>query len=551
MYQQLQVNQLPVLCAAFGVQHVVVSPGSRSAPLTLAFSRSGLFDIKVVTDERSAAFIALGMAQQTRVPVVLICTSGTAAVNYFPAVAEAFFQKVPLLILTADRPPELVGQQDGQTIFQTGVFGQHVKASLTLPHTYAENTTAHIEVLQQALAACCYPDAGPVHVNVPLREPLYATEFVFEEVSTTKPEMVLPPPDVTLLEQSLQQAERVLVVCAALPAQEFLHQRVKALLAKSSVVWINDVCANLRGTGDVMHYDFLLGALNEEQLHLLRPQLLITLGDNHVSKNLKQFLKRMKPERHFHFSPSASAPDTFQTSPVHIQADVFSLLHVLEQHHITHHHYLETWQQLEAQASTQWQQFSQAAPFGELKAVDTLLKQLPAGAQVQLANSMSVRYTNYFATRSDCTFYSNRGTSGIDGSTSTAVGAAVVSKQPVFLLTGDVAFFYDDHAFWNNFVPDNLTVVVLNNNGGGIFRLIDGPRDLPEREHLFTTPPQRSVKDVAEHYGLHYLCATDEATLVAAIQQRTGILKPHIIEVVTHPSTDMDVFTAFKHIRLN
>ena len=547
--QQTLINHLPILCNAYGVKYVVVSPGSRSAPLTLAFSRSGLFDIKVVTDERSAAFIALGMAQQTRVPVVLICTSGTAAVNYFPAVAEAFFQKVPLLVLTADRPPELVGQQDGQTIFQNGVFGQHVKASFTLSDVYTERDTTHIDVMQRALVACSNPDAGPVHVNVPLREPLYTSEFVFDELNISIPEVPQTIYDVTFLEQILQQAERVLVVCAALPAQEALRQRVQALLAHSSVVWLNDVCANLRGTGDILHYDFLLGAVVESTQHELQPQVFISVGDNHVSKNLKQFLKQCKPTHHFHFTPSVVAPDTFQTKPHHIQANAEVLLHVLEQHPVTSPQYRNVWQQAEVQAATQLKDFTQATSFGELKAVDTLLTHLPSGVQVQLANSMSVRYANYLATRSDCTFYSNRGTSGIDGSTSTAVGAAVVCKQPVFLLTGDVSFFYDDHAFWNSFVPNNLTVVVLNNNGGGIFRLIDGPKELPERETLFTTPPYRSVKSVAEHYGLGYISVSDEATLTAAILQTTN--NPRIIEIRTDAHTDMEVFAQFKAIRIN
>ncbi|MBP7261283.1 MAG: 2-succinyl-5-enolpyruvyl-6-hydroxy-3-cyclohexene-1-carboxylate synthase, partial [Bacteroidia bacterium] len=167
--------------------------------------------------------------------------------------------------------------------------------------------------------------------------------------------------------------------------------------------------------------------------------------------------------------------------------------------------------------------------------------------QLQLANSMSVRYMNYLSHSADYTFYSNRGTSGIDGSTSTAVGAALATDVPVVLLTGDLSFFYDEHAFWNDFVPPNLTVVVINNNGGGIFRLIDGPKDLPEREPLFTTPPQRSIREVALHYGLRYECVTGEETFTAAMRQPVN--KPRIIEVVTHNETDMEVFTAFKHLR--
>ncbi len=551
MYQQQQVNHLPVICAQYGVEDVIVSPGSRSAPLTLAFYRYNKFKLRVVVDERSAAFIALGIAQQKRKPVVLICTSGTASLNYAPAIAEAYFQKVPLLILTADRPPELVGNQDGQTIFQQEIYGRHVKASYQLPDTYTAQTKDHIHAVKAALHNAVFPDAGPVHVNVPLREPLYTTDaFVFPDTKQSQVTFSLSAPDTTELLEALDSARSVMVACASLPAEEGLRKKVTSLLSDKKIVWLNDVCANLRGSGDMSYYDVLLGNADDSVRQQLAPDILITVGDNHVSKNLKLFLKKYAPKKHFHFTVSEKAPDTFATQPKHLRADIHGLVALLQNLEFNNSNYYALWEQHNQRAAKALQQFTETVDFGELKAADILLKNLAKNTHLQLANSMSVRYINYLSHSADYTFYSNRGTSGIDGSTSTAVGAALAADVPVVLLTGDLSFFYDEHAFWNDFVPANLTVVVINNNGGGIFRLIDGPKDLPERELLFATPVQRSVKEVANHYHLDYSSAHNEDELVTTLQNSSST-KARIIEVKTNPDRDVSVFTSFKNLSIH
>lgn len=550
MYQQQQINHLPVICAQYGVEDVIVSPGSRSAPLTLAFYRYNKFNLRVVVDERSAAFIALGIAQQKRKPVALICTSGSASLNYAPAIAEAYFQKIPLLVLTADRPPELVGNQDGQTIFQQEIYGRHVKASYQLPDTYTAQTKDHIHALKAALHNAVFPDAGPVHVNVPLREPLYTTDaFVFPDNKPSQVTFSLSAPDTTELVDVLNSANSVMVACASLPAEENLRKKVTALVSDKKIVWLNDVCANLRGSGDMSYYDMLLGNADESIRQQLAPDILITVGDNHVSKNLKLFLKKYSPKKHFHFTVSEKAPDTFATQPKHLRTDIHGLVALLQNVEFNNSNYYNLWEQHNQRAAKALEQFTESVDFGELKAVAILLKNLAKNTQLQLANSMSVRYMNYLSHSPDYTFYSNRGTSGIDGSTSTAVGAALATDAPVVLLTGDLSFFYDEHAFWNGFVPPNLTVVVINNNGGGIFRLIDGPRQQPERELLFATPVNRSVKEVAEHYKLDYIAAANESELARALQN-TAPSRAHIIEVKTNPNSDVVVFTSFKKLSI-
>lgn len=553
MYQQF-INQLPVICHQQGVEDIIISPGSRSAPLTLAFARYKKFTTRMVVDERSAAFIALGIAQQKRKPVVLICTSGTAVLNYAPAVAEAFFQKIPLLILTADRPPELIGRQDGQTIYQENVFGKHVKAFYQLPDHFANENGEPAGTMAQALHQCCLNGGGPVHINIPLREPLYEPETPYPEkiaVVSVAPEN--PIPDFSELTDALKTSSKILIASASLPFKTGLALQIEQLIQKQKLVWLADITSNLRSAHTQNAYDFLLGQPDEKIKQTLKPEVLITVGDNHVSKNLKLFLKEHKPLKHFHFTLSETAPDTFQANVHHLRAGVETLLELLEASPIKNQEtYFAYWNELNSKATDRLDEYLTNAPFGEFSAVNSLLREVHPPAQWQLANSMPVRYANYIPTHSLNSFYSNRGTSGIDGSISTAVGAALSTTHPVFLLTGDLSFLYDEHALWNDFVPSNLRIIVINNAGGGIFRLIDGPRDLPERDELFSLHNKRSIREIAHHYGLHYHRASNVYSLEGVIAQfYHPTSKAIVAEIITDPETDIQVFQQFKKLITN
>lgn len=553
MYQQF-INQLPVICHQQGVEDIIISPGSRSAPLTLAFARYKKFTTRMVVDERSAAFIALGIAQQKRKPVVLICTSGTAVLNYAPAVAEAFFQKIPLLILTADRPPELIGRQDGQTIYQENVFGKHVKAFYQLPDHFTNENGEPAGTMAQALLHCCLNGGGPVHMNIPLREPLYEPETPYPEkipVVPVAPEN--PLPDFSALTDALKSSSKILIASASLPFKTGLTLQVEQLIQKQKLVWLADITSNLRSAHTQNAYDFLLGQPDEKIKQTLKPEVLITVGDNHVSKNLKLFLKEHKPLNHFHFTLSEAAPDTFQANVRHLRAEVEALLALLDASPIKNQEtYFTSWNELNSKATDGLNEYLTNAPFGEFSAVNSLLREVHPPAQWQLANSMPVRYANYIPTHSLNSFYSNRGTSGIDGSISTAVGAALSTTHPVFLLTGDLSFLYDEHALWNDFVPSNLRIIVINNGGGGIFRLIDGPRDLPERDELFSLHNKRSIREIAHHYGLHYHRASNAYSLEGVIAQfYHPTSKAIVAEIITEPETDIQVFQQFKKLISN
>lgn len=560
MYQQ-QINKIAVICSQYGIEDVVVSPGSRSAPLSLAFARYARFSLRTVVDERSAAFIALGIAQQKRKPVVLICTSGTAVLNYFPAVAEAFFQKLPLLLLTADRPPELIGQQDGQTIFQEQVFGRHVKASYQLPDRYEDEAAGSEleQTMNEALQRISLHDLGPVHVNVPLREPLYeSAPFTYDEqvLHSSHPEQheafSIDPSLLSIWKHSPAK----LMVAGALPPDAALESLLDKFTGAHKIPLLADLSSNLRGISTLNAYDYLLQMADEKIQETLRPDLLISIGEMHVSKSLKQFLRKQRPRYHFHINTSVPVADTFQSITHVLPTDAKTFFRVFAgalPAIDTEQSYLSQWLWNETLATQQYRRLFEKAGFSEFSALFELWPHLPAQGIVQLGNSMAVRYASYLGHQPGLRFFSNRGTSGIDGSVSTAVGAALCTDQLCTLICGDLSFLYDIHAFWNDFVPPNLRVIVLNNSGGGIFRLLEGPAAQPELESLFETRQQENrIGPLATLYGLEHRQVSNFKELKAALPAFFAPReKASVLEIKSDPAQNQQFFKAFKALRIS
>ena len=583
------VFNIAEICAQHGITDVVLSPGSRSAPLTLAFARHPAYrgKLRVVPDERAAAFIGLGIAQATRRPVVLVCTSGTAGLNYAPAVAEAFFQQIPLLILTADRPPEWIDQLDGQTIRQRNLYGAHAKGTFDFPADTAHaDAKWHAErVINEAINLTLAGPAGPVHVNVPLREPFYpkageevsyetAVKIIRDDHSNT----ILPPAEILDLRRQLCEAGRVLVVAGQQAENPTLTAALYEFAEARHITVVADTIANVGDVPAVRHHDIFLAGLSKEQKADLRPDLLITFGQSLISKSLKLFLRDAAPAQHWHLQPTGEVADTFRslTRIIRVQPAVFfqqltvyetkdynragsqtsvSFLSLREAQKasqgssailsdsedqgsnpgISTEPQPEvsstpigateaslTWQQADAAATAFLNQFfaTKDQPFNEFAAMRRALASLPDDTALHLANSMAVRYANILGLPTDrpIDVFANRGTSGIDGCNSTAVGAALAQpERPVVLLTGDVAFFYDRNAFWHNYPTPNLRVVLFNNHGGGIFRLIDGPRQQPELEEFFETHQALTAENLCRDFSLRYLPVSSFAELEAAL----------------------------------
>lgn len=550
-----QVTILSKLCSDFGIEHAVICPGSRSAPLVFAFNRNKNIKTYAIVDERSAGYIALGMAQQLQKPVALICTSGTAALNFFPAIAEAFYQKIPLVVLTADRPSELLNQQDGQMINQVNVFGSHVRGSLQF-----EVRSSEFEV-QILFEKSILPVKGPVHINVPLVEPLY--EDLFEELAIDNGQWAIdnykkkPFNNLTifdnfdknkLLNAVKSSSKKVVLIGQGFPDQE-LASVLKSLEQKGFVV-LSDIVSNQHESTSISHYDLFVAQATPEILKTLEPDLIISLGGPVLSKALKLWLKKQKPTFHFRIQQDEVLVNTYDNVTDYLIIDNITPLKFIAEQYISENLFLNNWQKINTKAKQLVADFikSNQNVFNELVAVNTVLEQLPNHSQLQIANSTAIRYVSYLGLpNKNLTVFCNRGTSGIDGCTSTALGAALINNKITTLITGDLAFFYDRNAFWNNYIPNNLRVILLNNNGGGIFNLIDGPSSAPELDKFFLTKHTLKAKNLAADFGLIYETCTSQNELNQALN---SFFEPSETAKILELSFDMnksaEVYKAFR-----
>lgn len=562
MINRLQpIYDIAALCAARQIRQVILCPGSRNAPLILAFSRHPDIVSRSVSDERSAAFIALGISQQLSVPAVLVSTSGSAAYNFAPAIAEAYFARTPLLILTADRPTEWVGQQDGQTIYQQGIFGNHVKKSYQLPQEYEhpDNSWSINRMVNEAISLAQQHPRGPVHINIPLREPLYPgdTKTVYSDNIRVMTEVSpIPTIDRDVAAQVFSQwptGSRVLLVAGQQDMDHDLRNAVADATKRLHVPVIADALSNLHGIADaVRSADLFLGGAPVTTHESLRPDLLITIGDSAISKNLKNFLRVSKPSRHWHIQPAGEVADTFKSITRIFRTDPQAFFRFLtemplppaynEEHQ---RDYFNRWSREEQHVNRLFDGFFPQVELGEAEIVTQVLRSLPLACNVHLANSMSVRYATQarlLGKQANVRVYANRGTSGIDGCSSTAVGHALSSAVPNILITGDVAFFYDRNAFWHNYPIPNLRILLLNNHGGGIFRMIDGPGDAPELDEFLVTRQPLTGKHLCAEFGFEYNVLDSRRKMVNAIADLLEPSdRPKVLELNTSIETNKNI----------
>lgn len=520
------------ICAQKGIRFAVISPGSRSAALTLGFARHPAISTLVVPDERSAAYIGLGLSQALQEPVALVCTSGTAALNFAPAVAEAYFNEVPLLILTCDRPATWLNQQDGQMINQQRIFEGHVKQQHQLPDNYIHSDSEAFtnRMLNQSINSLTTNPPGPVHINIPIREPFYPVEN--EEYYFNKNVRIIEAPKTirTLLSATwealideIQLTENVLIAVGQGWIDSELNNSLHMLVEEFSIPVIVDVISNGKSTNFIDKQDIILSSNNSEVLEKLRPELVITFGNSFISKNLKLFLRKSSIPIHWHLQfgeiihdPFQSVTRIIQMEPAHFFKQVLDDLDMQQFREgdsgLREGNYLAEWQKANSGANKFIEsEFSRYSDFNEFSALHFAMENLPETCDLHLSNSMVVRYANFIGIpkHKNIRVYSNRGTSGIDGCLSTAVGAAIASQKPVFLFIGDVAFFYDRNGLWHPHVSPNLRIVLFNNHGGGIFRMIEGPAKLPERAEFFETTHGMNAKRTCEDARIVYFSATN------------------------------------------
>lgn len=551
-------------CKAKGIENIVISPGSRNAPLTIGFTEDPFFKCFSIVDERSAAFFALGIAQQLRQPVAVVCTSGSALLNYYPAIAEAFYSDIPLVVISADRPSYKIDVGDGQTIRQDGVFHRNIGYSANLKqdvvhatdriYRYARESiyAGGVEETQQSIQA--HNDAElnrslntalntglPVHINAPFEEPLYDVvderNGMFEIANAESDPIDLT--DIDRYTDLWNKAERKMVL-VGVNHPNAIEQRFLDFLGNDpSVVVLTESTSNLHHSNFFPSIDSIVAPIEksprkEALFNKLRPDILLTFGGLIVSKKIKAFLRAYRPKEHWHVD-ELKAYDTFFSLTRHFKLAPNRFFRTFfEQSKTKASTYFPYWNSIRDDYRKRREVYLKQIPFSDMLAFYHICNHIPSAYQVQLANSSTVRYMQLFDLDTSVKVFCNRGTSGIDGSTSTAVGASRYHKDPTLLITGDLSFLYDSNGLWNEYIRPDFKIILINNGGGGIFRILPGKDDSENFERYFETTQDYDVSHLCKMYGFTHLVAKSEKEVLSFLpgffQQKTG---PSLLEVIT------------------
>lgn len=544
MYPEIELAQLVIsACNQYAIDAIVISPGSRNAPLTVGFtSHSGSKTYSVV-DERCAAFFAMGIAQQTQKPVALVCTSGSALLNYYPAIAEAFYSNIPLVVISADRPKHLIDIGDGQAIRQENVYANHILYTANLTDGVEEQENNAFQICK-ALHTAIY-QKGPVHINVPFEEPLYKT---VEVLSTAVVENIQRGKEKVEHEFSAQHKaeihyqqlaeqwnsfERKLILIGVNYPSADLENILEKYANDSSVLIMTETTSNCHHTDFINSIDQLITPLTETEFEQLRPDVLITFGGLVVSKRIKEFLRKFQPALHWHIDEHTKL-DTYFCLTEHIKEkpEVFlSTLFAYQKE--SNSSYKKSWLPIKQDRLVQHAAYLANTPYSDLKVFEVLLHSIPGDCQLQLSNSSVIRYTQLFTLNPTLYVFCNRGTSGIDGSTSTAIGAATTTEKQTVFITGDISFYYDSNALWNSYVPKNFRIIIVNNSGGGIFKIIPGPQSTNALKY-FETPHNLTAEFLAKTYGFMYCSAKNNIELEKELKEFYKVSDaPKILEIFT------------------
>ena len=557
-YSKIPLAQsIVTLCVAKNITHVVISPGSRNAPLTIGFTHHPEITAYSVVDERCAAFFALGLAQQLQQPVAVVCTSGSALVNYYPAVVEAFYSDIPLVVISADRPIERIDIGDGQTIRQKNVFENHILYSANLYSEVLDETESsnqnirkkqfesqkHNEREINLALNKALEQKGPVHINVPFYEPLYE----ITETNLVNPLQILPDiRERVYTEIELQayanlwnQSKRKMIIVGVAHPNALEQRFLDFLVKDDSVLVLTETTSNLHHPEFFTQIDTLIGPIEKiydpkEQFEALQPDILLTFGGMIVSKKIKSFLRDYQPKQHWHIDPK-KAYNTFFCLNKHFETSPNSFFKVfMPLIKSTNSDFAVHWKNIKQKLEARHDLYVNEIPYSDFKVMQIIVPAVPKNYNVQLGNSSTVRYAQLFNWDASQKIFCNRGTSGIDGSVSTAVGAAVINGEPTLLICGDLSLFYDSNGLWNNYIPSNFRIIVLNNEGGGIFRILPGNKNSENFDTYFETIHQLNAKPLCEMHGLEYASAKTSEELS---EQLNGFFKtsekPKLLEIFT------------------
>ena len=517
-----------------GIKNIVISPGSRNAPLIIGFVNNPFFKCYSIADERCAAFFAIGIAQQLQQPVVVVCTSGSALLNYYPAFAEAFYNQIPFIVISADRPLEKVDIGDGQTIRQQNVFDNHSLCNANLINSFSEeNNKKIIDAISISIN-----QKGPVHINAPFEEPLYETisELSIDEIKIKDSIKTVTKPieNLSKFVEIWNNSTKKLILVGEYFPNIIDNDITNQIANEKSIVVMTETISNWHHEKFINNIDAIITPFSKQDYINFQPEILITFGGMIISKRVKAMLRNYKPKYHWHID-ELRAYNVFGCLSHHFEIDFNSFFkQILPLVSKIKSDYNELGQKIKSIRSKKSLEYLKTIPFCDFKAFEIIIPNLPKNIQLQLGNSSTVRYAQLFDFEPSIEIFCNRGTSGIDGCTSTAIGAAVATsnKQTVFI-TGDVGFLYDSNALWNNYIPSNFKIILLNNGGGGIFRILPGHDETPVFNIFFETSHCLTAEHLAKMYGFDYHIASSEETLISKLNNFYQIEKPSILEVFT------------------
>ncbi len=551
--------------AKLGVKHVCISPGSRSTPLTLAAVYNKKLTCLKIIDERSSAFFASGIARTTGKPVVLICTSGTATVEYYPAIIEAYQQRIPLIVCTADRPPELVNRGANQMINQKNLYANHIRffADAGLPETSRKKLESIKRIAVQSFEISALTNKGPVHINFPFEKPFEPESYTdniplnlelkYESLEKLNENIKSVSKDSETLIKLIAKAERGLIIVGPDEYNVKFPRLINTVSSKTCFPIFADGASQLRfGTSSkknvIANYDALLRS--EYFLKDFNPDIILHFGRTITSKGLEQFLEKSSAPKYLinefgdWFDPTGSAKNALATKPFLFCQKLLeaeSLIKLTTEK--------KRWLKFLTTANSTAEKiknkiFAASVFPNEPKTINTLLEILPQKANVMLSNSLPVRDFDFFASNlnKNITVFHNRGASGIDGILSTALGIAHCSKTPTVLLTGDLAFYYDLTSLltakqYN--IP--LIIILVNNNGGGIFQFLPIAKYENVFEQFFTMPHSLSFKNFVKEFGGNYSLIKKQIDFEIQMNKSLSVKNFSVLEIKTDAKTSLQL----------
>lgn len=557
------VQQLASLFLVRKIVDIVLCPGSRNGPLIHTLAGYGAFDCRVIVDERSAGYFALGLALAKKKPVVIVCSSGSAAVNFAPAVAEAYYQNIPLIVVTADRPAYWIDQLENQCIHQTALYRNFIKQSCALPLEESDNQLWYgARQINDILNTAVSDAPGPVHINIPLEEPLHRTvdaqlpDIKVIEGADTRTD--LDEKALAGVGEDIRRADKILVLAGQSSGNADLDSALTLFVQSTGAVVAAEHLANLQMAFDCCCVcpELVLGSISHGDAAVFQPDLLITFGRHFVSKRIRQFLRDYKPDKHIHVDAGGGHMDTYQalTRVCAMSPERFFEQLAGMQIQKSSGDYAGVWKSREQEALQIYAHYLDRAPFCDFTVCAGALKAVPEDSVLHLGNSSTVRYavsnpgTQFNMKGVTC--LGNRGTSGIDGSVSTAVGYASCSPQINTLILGDLSFFYDSNGLWNKYLGKNLRIILLNNGGGNIFSFVEdlagrtGADNQAVFQNYFFAGHHATAKGLASAFGLDYLQADSDAWLDKALGDlyNPDRIVPTLLEVFTDAQTNTKVF---------